>query len=111
MTQIWIANVLPMGVLEVLPAVTLIIIGLLVEKNYVGRIALLSNAVALTTFFYRFEVLPEWLVTYINLLSVAGILALASYALRFPLPRHFYWIAGLFSSAISGVILIYGMSL
>lgn len=107
---IWIAQILPIKLLDMLPAITLIAVGLLVEKYYVGRIAILSNAVALVTYFYSVPNIPNWLTLYINILTIAGILSPASYAFRFPLPKQFYWFAGIFCSAISGILILsYGL--
>lgn len=108
---IWIATILPLKLITILPAITLIVVGMLVEKYYVGRIAILSNAVALATYFYRFSNLNQWLVLYINVLTIAGILALVSYALKFHLPREFYWFGSIFSSLVSGALLLYGLTL
>ena len=108
---LWIASILSEKILEILTAVTLIVVGLLVERYYIGRIAILSNAVALTTYFYKFNNLPNWLVFYINILTLFGIIAIISYATNTKLPKEYYWIAGIFSSAISGIILLWGLSL
>jgi len=109
--EIWLTNIIPIGLIELLPAITLIVIGWIVEKRYVGRVAIFSNAVALTTYFYKFSKLPYWLVVYINALIIVGILALISYVFRFYLPRSFYYFAAFFSSCISGIILLWGMNL
>jgi len=109
--NIWLNNIIPLQLIEVLPAITLIVIGLIVEKRYLSRISIFSNAVALTTFFYNFTNLPNWLILYINALSIVGILALVSYALRISLPQQFYLIAGIFSSGISGMVLLWGLNL
>ena len=103
---IWIAQILSIKILNLLPAITLIIIGLISEKYYVGRIAILSNAVALATYFYPIEI-PVWLIWYINIITVAGILALISYLTKISLFKEFYFITGLFSSLISGGLLLY----
>jgi hypothetical protein len=109
--DIWIANFLPVKVLDILPAVTLILVGLIVETQYVGRIAIFMNAVALTTFFYKFTGLPDWLIWYINLSTIAGIIAILSYIFDESLPSEFYTACGFFSSVISGFILLYGLGL
>lgn len=111
MTNIWISQVLPLQLIEVLPALTLIIIGLIVEKRYVGRIAIFANSIALSTFFYKIPDLPTWTIWYINILTIFGIVALFSYAFKIKLPKHFYWSAGIFSSVISGILLFWGVTL
>jgi len=109
--EIWIVQILPKSIIDLLPAITLIIVGLIVEKYYVGRISLLTNAVALSTFFSQFNNLNFWLIIYINVLTIAGGIALLSYTFKLKLTKHFYWIAGIFSSLISGLLLVYGFTL
>lgn len=109
--EIWISQILTPEVMQILPAITLIIVGLIVEKKYVGRIAILTNAVALSTFFYSISNLPLWIILYINVLTIFGLIALVSYAFKIKLPKEFYFIAGIFSSAISGALLIWGITL
>ena len=107
--EIWVSQFLPKGLVLALPAITLIIVGLIVEKNYVGRISLLTNAVALSTFFAFIENLHWGVILYINILTIFGIVALFTYAFKIKLSRHFYFLAGAFSSAISGMLLLWGM--
>ncbi len=109
--EIWLSQFLSPSILDILPAITLIVVGVLVEKYYVGRIAILSNAVALTTYYYKFENLSNALILYINILTIFGILSLISYAFKIKLPKDFYFIAGIFSSVISGLILLGGIVL
>ncbi len=73
--DLWIANLFPGKFLEILPAVSLILIGIAVEREYTGRISIFSNAVALTTYFYKFQNLPVLLVWYINILTVFGVIS------------------------------------
>lgn len=111
MVQIWLAEILPMKIIEILPALTLIIVGLIVEKYYVSRIAIVTNAVALSTFFVKVKSTPIAIIWYINILTILGIIALFSRFFKISLPKEFYTIAGIFSSLISGVILLYGIKL
>lgn len=111
MVQIWVSQFLTIELIKVLPAITLILVGLLVERKYVGRISLLTNAVALSTFFSAIQNLPSWIIYYINILTVFGFIALISYCFKIKLSKHFYWMAAIFSSAISGILLLWGMTL
>jgi len=111
MTNIWISQLLPLELIEILPAITLIIIGLIVEKKYIGRVAIFANAIALSTFFYKIQNLPTWTIWYINILTIFGLIAIFSYAFKIKLPQEYYWIAGIFSSVISGILLFWGMTL
>ena len=109
--EIWVSQFLSVELVRLLPAITLIVVGLIVEKNYVGRISLLTNAVALSTFFSFIENLNYWMVLYINVLTIFGIIALFTYAFKIKLSKHFYFMAGVFSSAISGLLLLWGITL
>ncbi|MFA5259017.1 MAG: hypothetical protein WC402_02990 [Candidatus Pacearchaeota archaeon] len=111
MTNIWISQLLPIELIEILPALTLIIIGLIVEKKYVGRVAIFANAIALSTFFYKIQNLPLWTIWYINILTIFGLIAIFSYAFKIKLPQEYYWLAGVFSSVVSGILLFWGMTL
>ena len=104
--EIWLGHFLSKNFINILPAVSLIIVGLIVEKNYVSRIAIFSNAVALSSYFAFIPNLSFGLILYINILTIAGILAIFSYLVHFSLPKEFYFFAGAFCSAISGMILL-----
>ncbi|WMW25850.1 hypothetical protein RE474_03795 [Methanolobus sediminis] len=109
--EIILTSFLPNQALDILPSISLIFVGVIVETHYVSRIAIFANAVALTSFYYTFTALPLWLVLYVNALTVAGILSILSYMSKKSLPTEFYQISGLFSSVISGLVLLYGLSL
>jgi hypothetical protein len=97
--------------LAILPVLALIVIGAIVETSYVSRTAIFSNAIALNSFYYTFTNLPVWLTLYINLLTIAGIISLLSYMTKKSLPKEFYQVSGLFSSVVSGFVLLYGLGL
>jgi hypothetical protein len=109
--ELILTNILSNHVLDILPALSLIFVGAIVERYYVGRIAIFSNAIALTSFYYTYTSLPLWLSLYINLLTIAGILSLLSYMSKKSLPAEFYQVSGIFSSVVSGFVLLYGLGL
>ncbi|MCB9370417.1 hypothetical protein H6501_02370 [Candidatus Woesearchaeota archaeon] len=109
--EIWMISLLGSKLITLLPAVALILIGFLAEKHYTGRLTLFANAVALISFFYVYTGLPTLLVLYINVLTLVGVLSLVSYMFQFSLPKEFYQIAGIFSSIVSGFILMWGLTL
>lgn len=108
--EIWLINWIPKGFILILGPLSLISIGYLVEKYYTGRITLFANAVALVTYFYQFSPLPAWLVLYINAVTILGLMGFVSYAVRFPLFELYYQTGRLASSFITGMILLWGMS-
>ena len=111
MVYIWITKLVGTNIFEILPAAALIAIGFLAEKHYTGRLTLFANAVALISFFHDKANLPNLIIVYINILTLVGILALTSYAFKFKLPKEFYSLGGIFSSVISGIILLWGLTL
>jgi hypothetical protein len=109
--SIWIGELLPLRLIQVIPAITLIAIGLIVERKYVGRIAIFTNAIALSTFFAQIDNVPSGIIWYVNILTIFGAIAIISYSFKLKLPKEFYFMAGIFSSVISGILLIWGMTL
>ncbi len=97
---------IPSEYVLLLPTFSLIAVGYLVETHYVGRISVFSNAIALGTYFYNYENLPFLLSAYINILTVAGLIAVFSYASKKSLPDDFYRLSKIFSSIISGIIIL-----
>ncbi len=106
MSQIWLIDLLPASMVSLLGPISLIIVGLLVEKYYTGRITLFTNAIALVLFFQNVTTIPIWIIWYINIATVLGVLGLISYAFKFPLIEQYYHIGTIFSSAITGLILL-----
>ncbi|MFA6888037.1 MAG: hypothetical protein WC254_00915, partial [Candidatus Woesearchaeota archaeon] len=82
LNQMWIATLFPVGLLQILPAITLIAIGWIVEVKYTSRITLFANAIALSTYFYQFQNLKVWIIYYINFVTILGIIAIISYILK-----------------------------
>lgn len=109
--QILLEYIVPNTWFDILPALTLIGIGIIIEKYYVSRIAIFSNAIALSSFYVGFSDLPLWLTLYINVLIIVGVICLISYLTKDSMPKEFYKISGLFSSFISGIVLFYGLTL
>jgi len=67
---------------------------LLVEKYYIGRLAIAGNAFFLYELFYpKWNTLPESLQFYLNLVLVIGAIALVSYIFKKSLTKEFYKLA------------------
>ena len=109
--KIWLIQFLPKEVILLAGPVSLIIIGFLVEKYYTGRITLFANAIALVSFFWPIQNIPFLTILYINIATILGIVGLISYALRHPLFEAYYHIGKYFSSAITGLVLLHGLTL
>jgi len=106
--NIWLVEWIPESLLLLLGPVSLMVIGYLVEKYYTGKITLFANAIALVTYFYRFQNLPFLLVLYINMATILGIVGLISYTVKHPLFETYYHIGKYFSSGITGLVLLWG---
>lgn len=108
---IWLKSLIPASYLNLIGPASLILIGFIVETRYTSRVALFSNAMALVAFFHPFNSLPWWLVLYINAATAVGAIAIVSYK-RYKLNKEYYRLGKLFSTAITGLILLlYGFSL
>ncbi|MBE8540183.1 hypothetical protein [Geoglobus acetivorans] len=102
---LWITHVLPVWLLQRLGALSLVAVGLLVEKHYVGRTTTFANTVAINIH-AAFAAAPLWLVRYANIGLIVGLIALASYASRESLPGWFYLISLVYSSAVVGLLIL-----
>jgi len=106
--KILLAYFLPDNVIPLIGPFSLLLVGHFVEKHYTGRMALFLNFVALITYFYNLHPLPLWLVIYIDIMTIIGIVAFFSYIFRISLPKEFYIIASIGSSFITGLVLLWG---
>ena len=102
---LWITHVLPAWLLQRLGALSLVAVGLLVEKHYVGRITTFANTIAINIH-AAYTTSPWWLVWYANIGLIVGMIALASYASRESLPGWFYAIGFIYSSAVVGLLIL-----
>jgi len=109
--EIWAFQFLPKELILLLGPISLIVIGFLVEKYYTGRITLFANAMALISFFWSIQNVPFLVILYINIATILGIVGLISYAVKHPLFEAYYHFGKFFSSAITGIVLLYGLTL
>jgi hypothetical protein len=102
----WI-EVLPPIIAENIATFGLLVIGLVVEKQYVSRPATFANVLALNTHIYQQVYSPEWLIWYANIGLAAGAIAMSSYAAKESLPEDFYQATMLLYSSIPvGVVIL-----
>ncbi|GGN08322.1 hypothetical protein [Halarchaeum nitratireducens] len=93
----WI-DVLPAVVIENLDVIALILLGLLVEKQYISRPAIWANVAAINIHLYDYSFVSNWLTWYANIgLLVAG-LALYTYGFDESLPGWYYTLSWAYSS-------------
>ncbi|MEM0155615.1 MAG: hypothetical protein QW597_03315, partial [Thermoplasmataceae archaeon] len=110
----WISLAVPSRYIQYLAPISLIIAGYLSEHNYVGRISIFTNTIALNVLFYYsesnflyygsfvFSVL-KW---YANIGIIMGVIAAVSYASRGKRSKTYYTIAWAYSSIVVGIIMI-----
>jgi hypothetical protein len=103
-----VIDILPKTLLPLIAPASLILIGVLVEKQYVGRMSIFANSIALISFFGNFEYLPDWLSAYITCATIWGVIGLVSYMKKedISLPEAYYVIGYIFSSIPVGLILL-----
>lgn len=105
MNDLWIAA-LPSIYAGYLAPFSLILIGYLVEKKFVGRIAMFSNAIALNLHVYALQSTSPLLVWYANIGLLFGVVGIVTYALNISLHGIFYKISWLYASFIVGFIIL-----
>ena len=101
---------LPEGFVKFIPSIVLIIIGLVVEKHYVGRITVFSNVCALYYELFWIEGLSSlWTILiaiYANLGLLIAVYALLQYRSKESCPKWVYSLFLLYSSVVVGIIMI-----
>jgi hypothetical protein len=103
--NLWI-TILPAVLIQKLGPLSLVAIGYLVEKNFVGRIATFSNALAINLHVFTITTPHQILVWYANIGIIIGVLALISYGIQQSLSRYFYFISWAYSSIVVGLIIL-----
>jgi len=119
-----IESFLPGFLVANLDVVTLIAIGILVEKNYVGRMTTFSNSVAINLLFLRISNLHWVLDWYATIGFALGVVGAISYAAsqseslywhrnEFPykLPREYYQFSQFYNSVVVAIISVMAESI
>ena len=109
--MIWVLYFIPTKFMSLLGSASLILVGILAEKYYTGRLTLFANAIALITFFGSLPQIPIWIEWYTNIITILGIIGLLSYGFKKSISTEFYTIAKIGGSIITGLVLLYGLSL
>lgn len=89
-----------------LSIISLIIVGVVVEKHYVSRITTFTNSVALLDFFFKMENVHGLLWLYADVGFVMGLIGLFAYIDDYSLPSEYYYIAFFYNSIIVALIII-----
>lgn len=104
--ELWISTLIPAVLIQKIGPLSLVIIGYLVEKNFVGRIATFSNALAINLYVFAISNLSGFLLWYANIGIIMGVLALVSYSLQSSLPKQFYLLSWAYCSLVVGFIIL-----
>ncbi len=102
---LWL-SLIPAYFINRLGPLSLVLIGLLVEKKVVGRIATFSNTLAINLHAYTLASPPVWLVWYANPGLVMGLIALIAYKTQTPLNKMFYTLSWAYCSIVVGLLIL-----
>lgn len=128
-TNLWFSILSP-PVINISAPLALVLIGYLVERRYVGRLALFSNAIAINLHFYLIHTTNHFLITYGDIALIFGSIGIIWYIYwrvtleeycyegdgqvhldtgdnYRPLPQWFYKIGFLFSSVVVGLLILF----
>ena len=86
------------------------IIGIIIEKKYVSRIAMFTNASALYIFYQSLN-MSLILGIIVNSIIVIVLIGGISRFMKSSLPAQFYKVGWVASSAATAILLIYGLTL
>lgn len=106
MSELWLSAIFSPKMIANLAPWILIVIGAVVEKNFVGRVITFSNSMALNIHAATIGITSSLLSWYANIGLIVGIVAIGSYAIDESLPDWFYVLNILYCSVIAGVLLL-----
>lgn len=102
----WFTSAVPLSWGPFIGPFVLLIVGILIERNFVGRITLFTNTMAINLFFLGMNV-PDILGWYINIGLIFGIFGLFSRISGFSMRSWMYAIAFAYCSVVVGAIMLY----
>lgn len=108
--DLWLILFLPERLWYLIGPFSLIAVGHIVEKHFVGRITMFTNAVALNVFIISIMnviPLPNLLILYANIGLVLGIIGLFTYERAQSMPALYYTVTMMYNSAIIGLIMLF----
>ncbi|MDG7000093.1 MAG: hypothetical protein JRN15_13380 [Nitrososphaerota archaeon] len=106
--------IIPKSVTAFIAPVSMIIVGVVAEKHYVGRVTAFTNVIALNVLFYSLPspdvflnyVLVSFLQWYANIGLILGVIAILSYKIHAKQSKLFYAICWCYSSIVVGTLFI-----
>ena len=107
MYSLMLFGILPDWLIANIGAFSLIALGYLVEKEYVGRMSIFASGIALNINYLPFaKTLPQWLGFYLDGAFLMAAIGILSYASRNSMPKWFYQIGWLYSSLTAGLVVL-----
>ena len=105
---------IPQSIVSLIAPFILIIVGALVEKNFVGRIATFTNAIAVNLAFYGKDFaslgILQWPLTiYLDIGLIMGVIAIIAYEEGASLSSVFYMLSWAYCSIVVGIITLLSM--
>ena len=98
----------PAWVIAKLGALSLIGLGYLVEKRYVGRVNLFANGMALNINYLPVsKTIPWYFGYYLDGGLLMGLLAILSYAQKRSMPKWFYALEWAYCSFVTGILVLF----
>lgn len=80
-----------------------------IRQGHIGRPAIFINALLLWQIFFSvFAILPGWLQWYLNIGSIAGLIAILAYIPKKSLPKEFYQVCFFLYGSISVIFVVVG---
>jgi hypothetical protein len=89
-----------------LDVVALLIVGMASERHFVGRLTVFSNSLALDLFFTRNNFTPWYVILYLVVGTILGIIGLLYYLAKEELSSEYYLFTFVFYSSITAAIIM-----
>ena len=102
---LWMSGLLP-GIVRLIAPASLIIIGWIIERKFVGRISIFANTIAINIFAFYLPNPLIYFIWYCNIGLIFGIIALISRALEIRMPGLFYDFSWIYSSIAVGALMV-----
>lgn len=105
MSDLWL-TLIPTFIIERLGPLSLLLVGYLVEKNFIGRIPTFTNVLAINLYVYNIISPNFLLVWYANIGLIFAVIAITSYKIQQSLPQYFYYVNWAYSSIAVGFLML-----
>lgn len=108
--ELMLFKMLPPTLVHLIAPCALILIGWIVERKFVGRVATFSNVMAANMYFYCSPSIHPLLAIYLTVGLIVGIIGFLSRGLKTSLPSRYYAISYAYSSIVVGALILLSAS-